>query len=340
MLRFFLACSGAFLLTFSLTPLIKWLAIRVAAFDHPNEARRVHQTPMPRLGGAAIYVALALGVLVSSGFAPLSTAKLLLLATPVFLLGVVDDLRGVSERLKLLVPAGCAALLYVFGWRVTTLSLWPEMTFDVPSWLGFALTVLWLVGMTNAFNLIDGLDGLAVGIIALATMGLLACAGWTGAPENALFLALLLGALLGFLPYNFYPARIFLGDSGSLFLGFVVAALTLRGTHREVGTITLTAPILLGLPLVEAAVTLLRRWMAGAPLLPGDRGHFHHKLLELGLSQRQAVLRLYAVGGVFAVSGWALLRAGIGLTMAVVLVLGIGIVWGVRALQYVEFRRS
>ena len=342
MLSFLFAFSGAFLLTVLLTPLVNRYAIRLDAFDHPNEARRVHQTPMPRLGGVAIYATLGLGVVLCSWFEPafFSIGKLVLIATPVFLLGVWDDLRGVSERLKLLIPAGCAVLLYAFGWRVTALSLLPEMTFDVPSWLGFLLTMLWLVGLTNAFNLIDGLDGLATGIIALATMGLLAAAGWAGATDSALLLALLLGALLGFLPYNFYPARIFLGDSGSLFLGFVVAAMALRATHRTEGTITLTAPILLGLPLLEAAVTLLRRRIAGAPLLPGDRGHFHHKLLELGLSQRQAVLRLYAVGAVFAGSGLVLLRAGKPLTLGVLVLLALGIMWGVRALRYAEFRRG
>ncbi len=343
MLSFLLAFSGAFLLTILLTPLVKRHAIRLDAFDHPNEARRVHETPMPRLGGAAIYAGCVVAWCVVAWFEPssfLSTGKLILTATPMFVLGVVDDLRGVSERLKLIVPACCAVLLYFFGWRVTGLSLLPGIAFDLPMWLGFGLTVLWLVGMTNAFNLIDGLDGLAVGIAALATAALLGCALVLGQREIALVAVLLLGALLGFLPHNFNPAKIFLGDSGSLFLGFLIAALMLRGTASSVGIVSMTAPILLGLPLVEAAVTLLRRGIAGQPLLPGDRGHFHHKLLELGLSQRQAVLRLYAVGLVFAASGLVVLRAGKPLTIGVLLLLGVGIVWGVRALPYAEFRRS
>ena len=341
MLSSLLAFSGAFLLTLLFTPLVKRFAVRVRAFDHPNEERRVHQTPMPRLGGAAIYAAFVLTWCACVWFAPtlLATGVLLLAATPIFLLGVVDDLRGVSERLKLVVPACSAALLYYFGWRVTTLSILPGIAIDLPAWLGFALTVLWLVGMTNAFNLIDGLDGLAVGIIALATAALLGCALVLQQGEMVLMTALLLGALLGFLPYNFHPARIFLGDSGSLLLGFVLAGLMLRGTTTQAGTVSLVAPIILGLPLVEAFVTLLRRGIAGQPLLPGDRGHFHHKLLELGLSQRQAVLRLYAVGLVFAVSGLVLLQAGKPLTMGILLLLGIGIVGGVRSLPYTEFRR-
>ena len=342
MLSFLLAFSGAFLLTLLLTPLVKRLAVRVGAFDHPDENRRVHQTPMPRLGGAAIYVAFALAWCVGAWFDPalLATGKLLLAATPIFVLGVVDDLRGVSERLKLVIPACSAALLYGLGWRVTALSLLPGMTFDVPQWLGFALTVLWLVGLTNAFNLMDGLDGLAVGVSALALCGVLGGALILGQWESALLVTILLGALLGFLPYNFHPARIFLGDSGSLMLGFVMAALTLTGTATEAGTVSIVAPVILGLLLVEAMVTLLRRWIAGQPLLPGDRGHFHHKLLELGLSQRSAVLRLYAAGLVFAVSGLVLLKAGTLVTISVLLLLGIGIVWGVRWLPYVEFRNS
>ncbi len=342
MLSFLLAFSGAFLLTLLLTPLVKRLAVRVSAFDHPNEARRVHQAPMPRLGGAAIYAAFVLAWCVCAWFEPalLATGKLLLAATPIFVLGVVDDVRGVSERWKLVVPACSAVLLYYFDWRVTSLSLLPGSAFGLPLWLGFALTMLWLVGLTNAFNLIDGLDGLAVGIGALATATILGAALWLGQREMALIAVSLLGALLGFLPYNFHPARIFLGDSGSLLLGFVIAALALRGTVKTAGSISLTAPILLGLPLVEAVVTLLRRRIAGQPLLPGDRGHFHHKLLELGLSQRQAVLRLYAVGLVFAVSAVLLLRGGKPMTIAVLVLLGIGIVWAVRALPYAEFRRG
>ncbi len=342
MLSFLLAFSGAFLLTLLLTPLVKRLAVRVAAFDHPNEERRVHQAPMPRLGGAAIYAAFVLTWCVCAWFEPalLASGKLLLIATPIFVLGVVDDLRGVSERWKLIVPACCAVLLYYFGWRVTALSLLPGMTFSVPEWLGLTLTVLWLAGLTNAFNLMDGLDGLAVGISVLALAAVLSCALLLGQWESVWLTAMLLGALLGFLPYNFYPARIFLGDSGSLMLGFMMAALTLTGTATEAGNVSIAAPVILGLPLVEAVVTLLRRWIAGQSLLPGDRGHFHHKLLELGLSQRQAVLRLYAVGLVFAVGGVVLLRAGRPLTIGVLLLLGIGIVWGVRALPYAEFRNS
>lgn len=331
-----------FVIAWFLTPFVKRQAVRIGAFDHPDEARRVHQSPMPRLGGVAIFAAIALSWSGLALFDPsfLSIGKLFLAAMPIFLLGVVDDLRGVSERFKLIVPACCAVLLYAWGWRVTGLSLLPEIAFGVPSWLGLILTVLWLVGLTNAFNLIDGLDGLAVGIAALATAALWACAMIAGQREILMVSAVLLGALLGFLPHNFNPAKIFLGDSGSLFLGFVIAALTLRVPAQPAGVVSIIAPVILGLPLVEAFVTLLRRWIAGQPLLPGDRGHFHHKLLELGLSQRQAVWRLYAAGFVFAASGVLLLNAGRWLTLSALLLIGIGIVLAVRWLPYEEFQRN
>lgn len=340
MLRVVFPFVGAFFLTLLVTPLIRRKAVWLDAFDHPGEERRVHQTPMPRLGGVAIYITFVLIWVVCAWWTSdwASGKALLLTATPVFLLGVLDDLRGVRERWKLLLPVASAAWLYWFGWGVMELSLWPGTIVPLPSWLGLVLTVLWLAGLTNAFNLIDGLDGLAVGVSSVATGAVWGCAWLMGQSEIALLSAMLLGALLGFLPYNFYPAKIFLGDSGSLFLGFVIAALALRGTAGEAGTVSLIAPILLGLPLTEAVVTLLRRWLAGQPLLPGDRGHFHHKLLELGYSQKSAVLRLYAAGGAFAMGGLLLLRASSWLTSVVLLVLALGVVWGVRSLRYAEFR--
>ena len=341
MLRVVFPLAGAFFLTLLLTPLIRRKAVWLDAFDHPGEERRVHKSPMPRLGGMAIYVAFVLIWMARAWWMSdwASGKALLLTATPVFVLGVLDDLRGVRERWKLLLPALSAAWLYGAGWGVTALSLWPDTTVQLPPWLGLVLTVLWLAGMTNAFNLIDGLDGLAVGVSSLASAAVLGGALWLGQSETAALSAMLLGALLGFLPYNFYPAKIFLGDSGSLFLGFVIAALAMRGTAGEVGRVSLAAPIILGLPLTEAVVTLLRRWLAGQPLLPGDRGHFHHKLLERGFSQKASVLRLYAAAAAFATGGVLLLRAGSWMTTVVLFLLVLGVVLGVRSLRYAEFRR-
>lgn len=331
-----------FISSLLLTPLVRQQATRWGVFDHPDDERRVHQTPMPRLGGVAIYLAVLLACTAAVGLARAGSSPwmLLLPATLVFLLGVADDVAGVSERWKLIIPAGSAALLYAFGYRITSLSLLPASAFEVPAWLGFLLTVLWVVGITNAFNLIDGVDGLAVGIAAVAVSAVLLCSLLLGNHESGLLAAILLGALLGFLPYNFHPASLFLGDSGSLLIGFLTAVLLLIGTSEQSGTLTLTGPVIVGLPLVEAAVTLLRRRLAGQALLPGDRGHFHHKLLDRGISQRGVALRLYLVGVVLAGSGVLLLKAGTAQTILLLALLGVGLVWGVRSLQYAEFRRG
>lgn len=333
---------GTFISSLLLTPLVRQQAARRGVFDHPDEERRVHKAPMPRLGGVAIYLAVLLGCVVYAGLAHAwdSVWKPLLPATLIFLLGVADDLVGVGEWFKLLVPACSAALLYAMGYRITTVWLLPEVAFSVPGWLSFLLTLIWLVGLTNAFNLIDGVDGLAVGSSAIAILAVLVCSLLLGKRESGLLAAILLGALLGFLPYNFHPATIFLGDSGSLLIGFLTGALLLIGTQEQVGAISPVGPVIVGLPIVESAVTLLRRWLAGQALLPGDRGHFHHKLLDRGLSQRAVAVRLYVVGIVFAASGLLLLKAGIPLTILMLTLLGVGIVWGVRSLRYTEFRRD
>jgi UDP-GlcNAc:undecaprenyl-phosphate/decaprenyl-phosphate GlcNAc-1-phosphate transferase len=341
MLSYLLLFCGTFLLTLLFTPLVKRLAVRWRAFDHPDTPRRVHQTPMPRLGGVAIYAAVTWAWGVWAWFTPGRLGgNLLLAATPIFVLGVLDDLRGVSERWKLVIPAFSAVLLYTLDWRITGLSFGLGLAFGLPDWVGLLLLLLWLAGMTNAFNLIDGVDGLAVGISAIAVSAVLVNAVWQGNHESGLVAATLLGALLGFLPYNFNPASIFLGDSGSLWLGFLTAGLAFSGTSPRAGTASVVAPVILGLPIIEAVVTLLRRWQAGQPLLPGDRGHFHHKLLDRGLSQRHIVLRLYGVSAILAVSGLLLHNASTPLTFFILILLGVGIVWGVRSLRYVEFKRN
>lgn len=342
MRSFLLLVVGTFLSSLCLTLLVKRQAIRWAIFDHPDEARRVHKTPLPRLGGVAIYLAMLLGWagLVVWDTAWLSLWRLLVPATLVFLLGVVDDVVGVSERWKLLVPATSAVLLYALGFRLSALVLLPDFILALPAWLGFVLLVAWIVGVTNALNLIDGVDGLAVGVSSIAALAMLLSAWWNGQQTSLVLSAILLAALLGFLPANFSPATIFLGDSGSLWLGFLLAMLALLSTSANTGTVSLAAPVLLGLPILEAAVTLLRRWCSGQPLLPGDRGHFHHKLLDRGLTQQQVVLRLYAAAAAFALSGLLLLRANRWQAVLLALVLGVGMVVGVRSLRYAEFRRG
>jgi UDP-GlcNAc:undecaprenyl-phosphate/decaprenyl-phosphate GlcNAc-1-phosphate transferase len=304
------------------TPLTIRFAARIGAMDLPG-GRKIHTQPIPRVGGIAIFA----GFLVGLGYAEFHDMVpyfgvgrasiywvMLLAAFGLFLLGLVDDLRGVGFAGKFAIQILAAMAVWTAGFRIEILAFGSTSGAVHLGWLSLPFTVLWVVGVTNAVNLIDGLDGLAAGLalittIAVAVMALLS--GQTGVVAAS---AALLGSLLGFLPYNFNPARIFLGDSGSMFLGFVIAVISIRGNQKGPTAVAALAPLLVvGLPILDTALALARRswrigrdgWRTGAALrymwrnghrlfLP-DREHLHHRLLDLGLSQRRAVLTLYVM---------------------------------------------
>jgi UDP-GlcNAc:undecaprenyl-phosphate GlcNAc-1-phosphate transferase len=331
-----------------LTPVVGRLAVAQGWLDQPDGDRKSHAQPVPAVGGLAVvgamFLALAAAVLVRAQ----STAHLVeagALFVPLFLgagmvtaVGLLDDVRGVTPWVKLSVQAGAALLLCFSGFRVQGLSNPFGGSMDVGV-LAIPLTVLWLVGMSNAFNLIDGLDGLAAGLGFVATLGLLAAAAVSGRPDATLVAAALAGALLGFLPYNFgfRPARIFLGDCGALTVGFVLAAVAVRGSIKTSATIAVVVPLLaLALPILDVVLAVVRRFVRRRPIFGADQDHIHHRLVALGLTPRRAVLTLYAA----AVFGTALaLAAAMGprqVAWAAAL-LGILLLWrGVRALGYWE----
>lgn len=295
----------ALALTAALTPLVRQTAIRFGALDDATSARKIHGRPVPRLGGVAIaasfyltllayllYDAASRDVVVSVG--PLAvglTAGGLAIA----LLGVYDDLFGSGAAKKFTVQSAVGLLVYLLGFRIDQITnpFGPPLALD---WLGLPFTMLWVVGVINAMNLIDGLDGLAagVGLIAVATNFLLAFD--RGDFLTMLVTAVLGGAILGFLFYNFHPASIFMGDTGSMFIGFVLATVAIQTSQKASTTVTILAPIvMLGLPIFDTLLAITRRAAGGLPLFQADREHIHHRLLNLGLSQRQVALVLYAV---------------------------------------------
>ncbi|HHW92002.1 MAG TPA: undecaprenyl/decaprenyl-phosphate alpha-N-acetylglucosaminyl 1-phosphate transferase [Firmicutes bacterium] len=312
--QYILAFLFAFLITYLLTPLVKKMAIRTGAVDIPDsadEGRRIHIRPTPRLGGLAIYLGFMLPALTLLPREGERLYGLLLGATLILLLGIADDYRNLSPRVKL---AGqvLAALVFIFmGNRVIWLSNpWAEGAHDamwhIGSW-SIPLTLLWMVGITNTLNLIDGLDGLAAGVTAIASVTLLLVALQEGQVTIVLLTAALAGSTLGFLPYNFNPAQIFMGDTGSLFLGFVLAGIAVQGALKSATVIALAVPILaLGLPILDTFLAIVRRYHNGSPIFQADRQHLHHRLLERGLSQRQAVLFLYSISGVFGMGALAI----------------------------------
>lgn len=311
MINLLLAPAVAGVVTLAAVPLAVWLAYRVGAIDEPN-TRKIHTRPMPRLGGIAVYLGFLAGLLtvaVSGGFT-LKYLGLLVGGTLVFALGVLDDVRGLSPRTKLcgqalaalaVIPLGIDILFVTHPFREAHL-------LHLGFW-GIPVTVFWIVAVTNAVNLIDGLDGLAAGVGGIGAVTLAAVAALVG-DRIAILPALILGAALAaFLPYNFHPARIFLGDCGAMLIGFILACGAVIGVAKTATAVTLITPaIILGIPLFDTLFAILRRYKNGQRIFRADREHLHHRLLIIGFSHRQAVLTVYGISAVLGLSAVVLTR--------------------------------
>ena len=343
----YLAFFGiAFVASLSFTPFIRALGIRFGILDLPGK-RKVHQDETPRLGGIAIFAATLLPFLFFSIFGDFLTKEirnswepflgLTLGCLIVFGIGIWDDIHRLSPWPKLSVEILAALVTFTFGLRIHLLSNPFGLQWDV-SWLSGPLTVIWLIGITNAVNLADGIDGLATGIATLAATILFIMTVptvYTLVPFLAVALA---GSSLGFLRYNFSPATIFLGDSGSLFLGFYLGGLSLWASEKSAIAFALFIPIIaLGLPIIDMIYAILRRWNRGVPIGQADRDHIHHKLLEKGYSHRKAVLLLYGVNFFLAGIAGLLLFTRNSFAAYIVVLLGAVIILGSRFLGYFKF---
>jgi len=337
------ACSA--LLSSLLTRWVRNVAVARGWVRPPGSSRHVHRIPVPRLGGVAIFLAtccLVGAALLFPGLfgAPGDLLKravwILAPAALLFMLGLYDDARSLGARFKFLVQIVAAIILYLEGFGVSQMDLFFG-THALRHFLALPLTVFWVLLITNAFNLIDGLDGLAGGSALISTFVVFVASLFL---SNSLvsFLAIALaGAILGFLPFNFNPATIFLGDSGSLFIGFFLSALGLAGSQKAPTMVAVAIPVVsFGLPIVDVLLSVSRRFLRGKPLFEGDREHIHHKLLARGLSQREVVLILYAVTASFGLLSLSLLHGQRFLAL-VLAVAGTGICLGVQSLGYHEF---
>ena len=346
---FFLGLFAAsVLLSLVLTRYVRNFATARGWVSPPVADRHLHSTPLPRLGGVAIFFAFAfslgIGVLASWRYPSLqfrlssnTLVTILLPATLIFLLGVYDDLRTVGPYFKFAVQGIAATMLFAGGLRILNL---PVLfgSHHFPWFVGLPLTIVWVLAITNAFNLIDGLDGLAAGSALFSTLVVFVVALLTQSTLVAVMTLVLAGATLGFLRFNFNPATIFLGDCGSQFIGFLLSALALQGAQKAPTIIAVAIPVVsFGLPILETTLSVLRRLISGRPVFTADREHIHHKLLQQGLSHRQVVIMLYAVSALFALLSLFLLWPT-GSTLGLVLaVLGTGIWMGVQHLGYLEF---
>jgi len=314
----------------------------------PIQDRDLHETPLPRLGGVPIFLAflIAVGVvlLASLHFPTLVAAlsmrtilRVLVPGTLIFLLGLYDDVHSVGPYTKFAVQGVAAIVLFAGGLRILDLPVLFGAR-HLAWYIGLPITVLWVLGITNAFNLIDGLDGLAAGSALFSTFIVFVAAISSGSLLVSLLTIALAGSILGFLRFNFNPATIFLGDCGSLFIGFMLSALALEGAQKAPTAVAVAIPVVsFGLPILETSLSVLRRLISGRPLFTADREHIHHKLLQQGLSPRQAVIALYAVSALFALLSLFLLWPEGPTLGLVIVVIGTGVWFGVQHLGYLEF---
>lgn len=305
LLQILFAFAVSFLICFMTVPGVMVLAKRVGAMDIPKDKRRMHKEPIPRLGGLAIYIGFLAAVLL---FCPSITPALrgiLIGSVMIVVIGIMDDINALSALPKLLVQLAAAVVVVLHGVVISYLDNplpWGPETFQL-GWFAIPFTVIWIVGVTNAINLIDGLDGLAAGISSIASVSIFIIALLTSAPEIALIMAALCGACFGFLPYNYNPAKIFMGDTGALFLGFILATMSVSGLFKASALISVAVPFLvLGLPIYDTLFAIGRRVVKRQSIMKPDRGHLHHRLIDMGLSQRQVVTILYSMSGTLGLS--------------------------------------
>lgn len=325
----------ALIISLLATPLIKRLAFKIGAVDEPGEARRIHSRPTARLGGLAVYVSIMLGALLYLNL-DWRLIALLLAVTVLVVVGIVDDIKGLSPGVKLVWQIVAAGLALSGGIGIVSLTnplggaidlTFGRFAVDLGPWhfhitpLGNLLSIFWMVGMVNVINFLDGLDGLATGVSGIAALALFALSIRVNQPQTAILALIVAGAALGFLPFNFNPARIFLGDSGAYSLGLMLAMIAIFS-----GSKLATAALVLGFPILDGVWTVVRRLAKGISPFRADRSHLHHLMLDAGLSQRQVVTGLYAFtlifGSVAVLSGSRVkLVALVALTFSMLLML-------------------
>src|SRR5215472_5178691 len=334
----------AFFFSLVLTPYVRDAAVKFNLVDRPDSARKIHAQPIPRVGGVAIAIAyvLAFGLILVLPYRGLSfdvhtvvprAMSLLPAAGLVFCIGLVDDIWGLKPWQKLIGQIVAALFAYWAGVRIDFLQ-WHQLHF----WLSLPVTVLWLIGCANAFNLIDGLDGLAAGVGLFATVTTLLAGLINHNLPLVLVTAPLAGCLLGFLRYNFNPASIFLGDSGSLLIGFLLGCYGAMWSQKSATLIGLTAPMMaMAIPLMDVALSVVRRFLRNQPIFGADRGHIHHRLLARGLTPRRAALCLYMICAAGAALSLLQDRAHSRVGGVIILLFCTGAWIGVQHLGYAEF---
>ena len=330
-----LALVMALVISFAATPFVRRLAFTIGAVDIPRDNRRMHDHPIPRLGGLAIFLGFLISVLI---FAEIDRELqgILIGAVIIVVLGIVDDIKSLPARLKLVVQILAALCAVYHGVAIEVINN-PNIFSDNPYWvLGFwsyPISIIWIVAITNSVNLIDGLDGLADGVSTIGALTMLILAVMLQEWEISIVCGALVGACVGFIPYNLNPAKIFMGDTGSTFLGFILATVSIQGLFKYYAVISFLVPfIILGLPIFDTSFAFIRRILRGQSPMTADRSHVHHKLIDMGMNQKQAVSTLYIISGVLGLSAVMLTTTSAGKAALFILALVICAVVAVRAI--------
>ena len=325
----------AFLISCLVTPAVKMLAIKVGAIDIPKDERRVHKKPIPRLGGLAIILGTSLTILINMilpryvkwdfSFSD-NISGVILGCFIIVCVGILDDIKPQKAKVKLLfqiLAAMCVVIISDIRVQAISNPFSATGILKLNYFFSCLVTVCWLIGITNAINLIDGLDGLAAGISALSYMAMFCVSLILKDFDTQMITIILAGAVIGFLPYNFNPAKIFMGDTGSTFLGFTLGVISVSGTLKAYTAISIVIPLLiLGVPLFDTTFAILRRLCSGKSIMEADRGHIHHKLMDMGFSQRQVVLLMYLASAILGVSAVWITKIGqLSILMTVIFIL-------------------
>jgi len=354
MKSYVIACLCSLILSVLVTPLVRRLALRIGAVSPPG-GRHVHGRTIPRLGGIGLAFAWAVPVVIMATRDPVvmsalngrsvQIATVVLGSIAICAVGALDDARGLRAQYKLAAQVLVATVAFECGFQIQAIQL-PLLGISQMGVFALPVTVLWIVGVTNAVNLIDGLDGLAAGVTFFAAFTSFVIASISGSVFVALTMAALMGALVGFLFFNFNPARIFMGDSGSYFLGFVLATTALAGgglQQKASTAVSLLVPVLaLGVPIFDTFFSMFRRVLERRPIFSADRGHVHHRLLDLGLTHRRAVVFLYGISSLLAAGAIAISLGRswhVGLALLSVSLVFIGFVRFLGYFEYLHFRK-
>jgi len=335
--KLILAFVIAFVFSFASMPLVTRFAFKIGAVDVPKDNRRMHKKPIPLLGGLAIIFGFMVSI-ICFGDLSREMCSMLMGAAVIAVMGVIDDCKDLNAKLKFIIQIFAALIVVLYGniriEVLTNINIFSDNPYIVfPDWLSIVITVLWIVFITNSVNLIDGLDGLAAGVSAIMSVSLVVIAVRLGESGIAVIGMALMGACFGFLPFNFNPAKIFMGDTGSTFLGFILATISIQGAFKSYAIISFAVPLLiLGLPLFDASFAIIRRLATGQGIMTADRKHLHHRLIDSGFSQKQTVFILYAISGVLGITAVVLAESGalraLLLLLCVLVLMLIGILMG------------